>query len=188
MDDLTLVAAFYKRDEKAISLAKQRYEAYCLSVAEHILRNRQDAEECWNDALLAAWNSIPPQCPENLKTYLGKLTRERAVDCLRKKQAQKRVPAAVLVPFEELEEMLGAYRVEEAAEAAALASCISAFLRTEREAERNVFIRRYWYCDPVAAICARYGYSKGKTVMMLKRTRGRLAAYLKKEGFLYEER
>ena len=182
MRDETIVRKFWDRNEDAVTEAKKHYDAYCLYIAENILFNKQDAEECFNDALLAAWNSIPPQRPENLKTYLGKLTREIAIDRWRKNKAQKRAAAEPILSFDELEDMLGAGSVEEAVEDKELARHISAFLRTLRKTERNVFVRRYWFCDPIEKIGERYGFSKGKVAMMLKRTRDRLAEYLKKEG------
>ena len=118
MNDKVLVQEIWERKEIGLSGAKTQYGAYCLYIARNILHSEEDAEECLNDALLAAWNSIPPQKPENLKTYLGKLIREIAVDRWRRNTAQKRVSPASIVPLDELEEMIGAGSVEEAAEEA----------------------------------------------------------------------
>ena len=183
MDGQDVVKLFLERREDAIAAAKERYEAYCLSVAGNILSDRGDAEECFNDALLAAWNSIPPQEPENLKTYLGKLTRERAIDRWRERRAQKRIAPEECVPLEELEDVFGKSEVEDAVEAAELSRSISLFLRSVRTADRDVFIRRYWYCDSIQSICDRYGFGRSKVLMTLKRTRDRLAVYLKKKGY-----
>ena len=106
MDDETLVRMFWDRDERAIDRVREQYEPYCRYIAQIVLHDRQDTEECLNDALLAAWNSIPPQKPQNLKTYLGKLIREIAVDRWRKNHAQKRAVPAPLVPLNELENLI----------------------------------------------------------------------------------
>ena len=184
MNDEALIQRFWDREETAIQAAKKQYEPYCLYIAQNVLRNRQDAEECLNDALLAAWNSIPPQRPQNLKTYLGKLTRELAVDRWRRNRAQKRITPDSVAPLDELEELVGESRVEETAEAAELSQLISRFLRTLPETERSLFIRRYWYYDSIEQICKRYGFGKSKVTVALMRTRNKLAAYLKKEGYL----
>ena len=63
-----------------------------------------------------------------------------------------------------------------------LSELLSAFLRSQREDDRNIFIRRYWYFDPVSEISARYGFTKSKVTVSLKRTRDRLRDYLRKEG------
>lgn len=184
MKDDQIVQKFIDRDEEAIAESRKNYETYCLRIAENILYNKEDAEECFNDALLAAWNSIPPQRPNNLKTYLGKLVRQISIDRWRKNNALKRSALSPAVSFDELEDIVGACNIDEEVADAELSRQISAFLRTLGETERNVFVRRYWHLDPVGDICKRYGFSKGKVSMMLKRTRGKLAEHLKKEGFM----
>ncbi len=184
MSDEILVQQFWDRNEEAITESKRQYGSYCLYIAENILHNREDSEECLNDALLAAWESIPPQRPTNLKIYLGKLIRETAISRWRKNRASKRIAPESVVSLDELEEMVGKNRVEETVEEEELSRAISAFLRTVKESERNIFVRRYWYYDPIESICARYGFTKGKVSMTLKRTRDKLAEYLKKKGYL----
>lgn len=184
MNDDELVRAIRDRDESGIAAAKKQYGSYCLYIARNILGSEQDAEECLNDALLAAWNSIPPQNPGNLKTYLGKLVREIAVDRWRRNTAQKRIAPSSIVSLDELEELVGDGSVEAAVEEAELSRAISAFLRRLPETERMLFIRRYWYYDPILQICKRTGFSKSRVTVTLMRTRKKLAAYLKKEGYI----
>jgi RNA polymerase sigma-70 factor (ECF subfamily) len=184
LNDEALIQRFWDRDEAVLEAVKREYGSYCMYIAENVLQSRLDAEECLNDALLSAWNSIPPQRPQNLKTYLGKLIRESAVDRWRKNQAQKRISPASIVSLDELEELVGENTVEQASEGAELSRAISAFLRELSETERNLFIRRYWYYDSIEQICKRYGFGKSRVTVTLKRTRDKLAEHLKKEGYL----
>lgn len=184
MEDTAILELFLARDEKAIAEIKQKYGTYCGYIAGQILGNEQDAEECVNDALAAAWNSIPPQEPENLKTYVGKLTREISISRYRREHAQKRFNGEYAVSLEELEEVLSGGDLAEEMEAKELAGRISVFLRTRPERERNVFVRRYYYNDPIKEICRRYGLGESKVKVTLKRTRDRLAEFLRKEGLL----
>ena len=184
MKDDAIVKLFWDRDEDAVAEAKREYESYCVYVARNLLHDARDAEECLNDVLLAAWKSIPPQKPSNLKLYLGKLTRDIAVDCLRKKTAQKRFPEETASSLDELEEVIGDNDVETSIREEELAQLVSAFLRSLRTDERNIFVRRYWYFDSVKSICQRYGFGQSKVLVSLKRTRDKLARYLKKEGYL----
>lgn len=182
MNDSEIVGLFLERNESAPAEAEAKYGNYCLYIARNLLGDEGDAEECLNDALLAAWNSIPPQRPENFKAYLGKLAREAAIDRLRFNNAQKRRPESLA----SLEEFAGAIPdrdPESVADKVELAAQISEFLRSEGELERNVFIRRYWYYDTIDAICAGYGVGRRRVKTMLKRSRERLAAYLRKEGY-----
>jgi RNA polymerase sigma-70 factor (ECF subfamily) len=180
MQDSEIVGLFNNRDERAISEAKSKYGGYCLSVAGNILGDPCDAEECLSDALLAAWNSIPPGSPGNLRTYLGKISRRLAISRLRERTAKKRVPPEAIVALEELGEISSGDSAGEGG--AGLSELLSAFLRSQREDDRNIFIRRYWYFDPVSEISARYGFTKSKVTVSLKRTRDRLRDYLRKEG------
>ncbi len=184
MKDDAIVGLFRDRNEDAIAEAKRAYGDYCVYIARNLLRDEQDAEACLNDVLLAAWKSIPPQEPTNLRTYLGKLTRETAVDRLRKRGARKRTPDGATASLDELEEIVGEGGAEDAVEEAELSRAVSAFLRSLGKEERDLFIRRYWYYDSVKSICERYGYGKSRVLVSLKRTRDKLARYLKKEGFL----
>ena len=184
MNDQAIVKKFWDRDEDAISDSMKQYKDYCLYIANNVLHDRQDAEECLNDALLAAWNSIPPQKPENLRTYLGKLIREIAVNRWKKNRRQKRIPSEIVQSLDEIAEMVSDGDFDAELEQAELSRAISRFLYSVDETKRNVFIRRYWHYDTIDSICKRYGFGKSKVLMMLKRTRDDLARYLKKEGFI----
>lgn len=185
MDDSQIVALFWQHNEDAIAEAQKEYGRYCFSIANQILRNEADAEEIVNDAMAGAWNAIPPHRPAVLSTFLGKITRRLSLKRLRERTAEKRQGDEVSLSLEELGECIPASSgVEEAVELKELAASISAFLDTLSAEERRVFIRRYWFFDPVQAICSRFGYSESKTKMMLKRTRDRLALWLKKEGMI----
>ena len=184
MDDRAIVQMFLDRNEDAVSEAKKQYEDYCMYIANNVLRDRLDAEEVFNDALLAAWNSIPPQNPANLKTYLGKLTREIAINRWKKNKRQKRIPSEITQSLDEIAEMVSGGDFEEDLERNELSAEISRFLFSIDETKRNVFIRRYWHYDSIENICQRYGFGKSRVLMMLKRTRDDLARHLKKEGFI----
>lgn len=82
MDDSKIVELFFDRSELAISETSKKYGRYCHYIAYNILRNNEDAEECVNDTYLRVWNSIPPKRPNKLQTYLGKITRNLALNML----------------------------------------------------------------------------------------------------------
>ena len=113
----------------------------------------------------------------------AKLAREKAIDRLRSNTAQKRGGKISFVPEAELEKTFSRADVSDRIEAAELTAVITEFLQNSGKAERNVFIRRYWYFDTVEDIARRFGFGKSKVKMMLKRTRDRLADCLKKEGY-----
>lgn len=79
MDDSKIIQLYMNRSEEAISETAQKYGTYCHSIAYRILHDRADAEECVNDTYLRAWNAIPPNRPNRLQTFLGKITRNLAI-------------------------------------------------------------------------------------------------------------
>lgn len=182
MEDGDIVELYWNRSENAITETSKKYGRYCRSIAYNILSNAEDADESVNDTYLGAWNSIPPNRPSMLSTYLGKITRRVSLNRMRDKRRVKRGGAALV--FEELSECIPSeYSVEKTAEAAELSEMINRFVGSLDETERSVFVCRYWYFDPISEICARFGFSQSKVKSMLYRTRGRLLTFLKEEGF-----
>ena len=90
MEDREIVQLYWDRNPDAISESSEKYGDYCFAVADNLLCNAQDAEECVNDTFLGAWDSIPPNRPERLKLFLAKITRRTAFNRWRSRTAQKR--------------------------------------------------------------------------------------------------
>lgn len=88
MEDSEIVALYWQRDESAVSETEEKYGALCRSVAGRILGSAEDAEECVNDALHQAWTSIPPQRPGRLGAWLGKVTRNLALNAWKRDRAR----------------------------------------------------------------------------------------------------
>ena len=184
MDDKAIVELYFARSEKAISETANKYGGYCYSIANNILSNKEDSEESVNDTYLAAWNNMPPRHPSILATFLGKITRYISLDRWKSRSAYKRGGGEVTLALDELDECLASGEsTEEAVEKKELIRSINRFLDNLPETERNLFVCRYWYLDPVQQIADRYGFTLSKTASMLRRTREKLCKQLKKEGF-----
>ena len=72
---------------------------------------------------------------------------------------------------------------DDEAMAAELGRSISAFLRTQSEEVRSMFILRYFYCEPVEALAARFHCGESRIKTTLLRTRRKLKEHLIKEGY-----
>lgn len=90
MEDIHIINLFLERSEDAIRQVEVKYEKFCFKIAWNILYNTEDSEECVNDTWLITWNKIPPKTPTKLSAFLGKITRNLAMDNFRKKNASKR--------------------------------------------------------------------------------------------------
>lgn len=184
MEDARIVDLYWARSETAIDETSAKYGKYCYAIAHNILSNTEDANESVNDTYLAAWNSMPPQRPSVLSSFLGKITRRISIDKWRARNAEKRGGGEIILALDELSDCVPfGTNVEQAIEAAELGKAIDRFVMALPLMERRVFICRYWYLDPIALICQRFGFSQSKVKVMLHRTRNSLRNYLDKEGF-----
>ena len=184
MDDKEIVGLYRQRDEAAIKETETKYSAYLEKIAFNILNNSDDSREVANEAYLAAWKSIPPNNPEKLSTYLGKITRQTAIDVLRKRNSKKRQDSQYILSLSELEECVPEKKsVENELDERQLAAVISTFLRTLNNDMRNAFVCRYYFGDSVSDIAGYLGASQSKIHSILHRVRKALKAYLEKEGY-----
>ena len=184
MEDSQIVSLYWQRDEVAIDHTEKKYGQYLTTIAYNILADREDSHESVNDTYLAAWNSMPPQKPQVLSTYLGKLTRRISIDLFRKRTSQKRGGSEYALSLEELGDCIGSNSTEEALDVQLLSQAIAGFLQTVSPEARNVFLCRYYYLDPVKKIADYCGISEAKVKILLHRTRQGLWDYLQKEGFV----
>lgn len=183
MDDSKIIALFFARSEKAIDAISEKYGKLCQMIAVNILGNQQDAEECVNDSYLAAWNTIPPQKPNPLRTYLCKITRNIAVTRYHANTAQKR-NTHYDIALDELEDCLHcADTAESQALARELSYLLDRFLLTLDKRTRVIFVRRYWYAEPVSQIAKDFGMRPNGVSVQLNRTRNKLRIFLIKEGY-----
>ena len=179
MEDHDIIALYFARDERAVRETADKYGSYCASIAMNILTSREDTEECLNDTWLRAWGSIPPTRPNVLRVFLGKITRNLALDKYKARTAEKRLGGEFAMSLDELDECIG---TEDARDHVALGEIISRFLREQTREARGVFVCRYYYCDSVGDLAKRFGISEGKVKSVLHRMRLRLKRYLEGEG------
>lgn len=182
MDDNMIVRLFYERSEQAITELTNKYGKLCHGIAANILKNHADAEECVNDAYLGAWNTIPPQNPEPLLSYIAKIVRNIAIKKYHSNRAVKR-NSYYDIALCELEECIPSnFSVEDEIDAKILTQYLNDFLETLDNENRIMFVRRYWYSDSISAIGKRFQMNDHAVTMRLSRTRDKLHAYLLKEG------
>ena len=182
MEDQKIIELFFARSEQAIAQLQNKYGNRCLRVAGNILNNRLDAEECVNDAYLAVWNSIPPQEPDPLLTYVCHIVRNLSIKKYHANSALKR-NSHYDIALDELEECIQTNEtVENELAVKELAGAINQFLGTLSRENRVMFIRRYWFSDSVADIAGMFRTSSRNVSLRLLRVRKGLKKYLEKEG------
>ncbi len=183
MEDDKIVEFYWQRSADALFETANKYGAYCFKIADNILHNAEDSEECVNDTWLHAWNAIPPQRPKVLRLFLARITRNLSFDRFHTRNAEKRGGGEIALVLDELGECLGGTDTEAAYEAKELRRSIQRFVRALPEREGNVLVRRYFFAEPVAEIAKRYGLTENNVMVILSRTRVKLKAHLLKEGY-----
>ncbi len=182
MEDRQIIKLYWDRAEEAIRETDVKYGRLCQYIAQNILANPEDSEECVNDTWLGLWNAIPPQRPSRFPAFVGRITRNLALKRFDYLTAAKRSPEAGC-SLEELGDCVsGRTGVEDELENRRIEEAIDAFLRSLDEEKRTLFIRRYWYFDSIENICRRTGHSQSKVKSILSRTRHKLRDYLEREG------
>ena len=188
MNDNEIVTLYFERNEKAISETAKKYGNYCFSISYKILQSLEDAEECVNDTWQSAWGSIPPQRPERLSVYLGKITRNLSLNRLKRYNSAKRGNGQINVALAELEESIpAAGRTETLVEQKQVTAVIERFLSVQPPMKRRIFLRRYWYLESVAEIARFYAISESRVTSILFRMRKELKSGLEKEDIFYEK-
>ena len=125
---------------------------------------------------MAAWSSIPPRKPAILSAFLGKITRNLAIDCFRRKKAAKRSTEHILELCKELEEIedVTAYSLNDEIQRKEILEILEKFLESLKKGDCDIFIRRYWYMDSISEISARHGISESRIKSSLYRSRKKL--------------
>ncbi len=184
MDDDRIIALFFERSELAIKELDCKYGSAAKKTAGNILYNRLDVEECLNDTYLRVWNSIPPHHPASLAGYVCRIARNLAVNRYHANRAQKRNGNYDLILDEMLECIPSKVNIETEYEAKELGAAINRFISTLKQEDRILFVRRYWYADPITDLAFRLNSSTNRISVRLFRLRNKLRSTLEREGFL----
>ena len=172
--DEEIIKLFWNRDEKALEEFERHYRALCLKVANNITDNPEDAQECLNDLYLCLWNTIPPKQPISLKSYSCEIIRNFALQSVRKRNAKKR--HGVIEELSEVVQDIPYYDDNEITDA------INQFLLKQTKLNAIIFVRRYFYSEPVKDISVKTGLKENKISKILTKQRKSLREELKKGG------
>ncbi|MFQ9516318.1 MAG: RNA polymerase sigma factor [Eubacterium sp.] len=182
MEDIEIIEMYWARNEQAIEETDLKYGKLCKQLARNILFNLEDVEEVMNETYLGVWNTIPPNRPKYLKTFVCKITKNIAMAKVRYYHADKRRTEG-MVSLDEIEDIVsGKNNIEEEYEKKEISGFISEYLRMLDMEKRNIFLNRYWYHNSMAEIAEIYGISESKVKTTLFRTRRKLKEYLKNKG------
>ncbi len=184
MTDERIIELFFARSERGIEELDTKYGATCHRIAQNILGNKEDAEECVNDAYLGVWNSIPPKKPSLLSAFLFKILRNLSITRYHANTAQKR-NSFYDIALDELEETISTEEsIEKECSQKELTTTIEGFLDTLTRENRVIFVRRYWFSESYTEIAKRTGLTEKNISVRLTRIREKMKEYLSERGIL----
>lgn len=185
MDDRALIAALHARSEDAIGSIREKYGAYCRYIAGQILADPADVEEVENDVLLKLWRTVPPAEPASLRSYLGMLSRQLAID-KRRSDPKGKLADSFEASLDELADVLPDGSENAIADEVALREALNRFLRQLGEKERHIFLLRYWYACSIREIAKELHMTEGAVKMRLERSRNKLWHFIGEEDLWHE--
>ncbi len=183
MTDSQIIDLYWERQEAAISETDKKYGRYCYAIAYNILYSNEDAEECVSDTYGKAWQSIPPHKPNKLSAFLGKITRNLALNRYAYEHAAKRNAPGIAV-LAESQEGTGVQTEDHFTDEIALKDVINRFMEGLPRETRIIFLRRYWYFCTIEEIAKGCKLPQGTVKSILARTRKKFRDFLKKEGIV----
>lgn len=180
MKDIQIIELFFQRAEEAIVHLAEKYGAMCQTIARRILWDERDSEECVNDTWIQTWDAIPPQRPAYLGGFVGRITRNLALNRLAYNRAQKR-DSTLEETFLELSDSLPDPG-DRVTDEVTFRDFLNRVLRQQSEEHRRYFLRRYWYGMSIPEIAQECGVGEKKVKSALFRTRGKLRQAMEEEG------
>ena len=183
ISDEEILSLFRQRKESAITETDRKYGALVFRIADNILHDPADSEECRNDAYLSLWNAIPPASPASLAAYLVRVTRNLALDRYRKNTRKKEIPPVLTCSAEEL---IGGIQAEEPLDdplsSSELGALLNTFVKTLPKRQKYIFIERFYFSSSVCDIAAELSVSVPTVYRELDSIRAELKRYLERNG------
>lgn len=182
MEDSRIIDLFFERSEEAIIELSNKCGKVFMKISMNILNDLQDAEECVNDSYLGVWNSIPPDRPDPLLSYVCRIVQNIFINRRKYNNAAKR-KGNYDVCLDELDYCLNSSdNIDDGIETAVLSSYIDEFLDSLDEVNRMIFVRRFWYMDPYKDIAKVSGLREGTVRVRILRVKSDLKSFLEKKG------
>lgn len=166
----SVIEQLQRGEEDGLHAFTVLYGNLCKKIARDITGSTETAEECYNDLLLTLWNTIPPEKPASLKSYACRIIRNRALNEAEKQNAAKR--SAVYAELDECCEGI------EDIEDTELGELLDVFLKKQPKLSAYVFVRRYYYSEPVSEIARAVGKKENQISKILVKMRKELKKYL----------
>jgi len=171
-----------KKKETALAWFIERYAPYVNTVVFNIIGGTmsiRDVEEVSSDVFFALWKNAEKVCPGKVKAYLSGIARNMARDRLRQIGQE--------LPLEEDILVSSSMDMEHDLEVREQARLVNQAMLNMEHPDREIFLRHYYYCQPLSQIAEEMGINLSTVKTRLRRGRGKLKDELRKGGFCDED-
>ena len=178
MEEKQALKALKHRDEAALVWFMERYTPYVHTIISNILggvMSARDREEVSSDVFLVLWKNAGKIRPGKVKAYLSGTARNMAKDRLRQ--------AGRDLPLEEDILVVSTEDVERELELREQAGIVRRAMLRMGQPDREIFLRRYYYYQPLVQIAEEMGMHLSTVKTRLRRGREKLKDELRKGGY-----
>lgn len=182
MEDSKIIELFLAGSEQAEIKLLRKYGRICREIAFYILNDQEEAEDCVNQACVEVWSSIRKKTSDSLSTCICRTTRNIALKRYCGNRSKRRI-SSYDVSFLELNECIPySARDAESCTEYELTGYVEDFLDMLDKKSRVMFVRRFWYAEPVKAIAEEFGMTEKRASEKLLHVRKKLKTYLEKRS------
>ena len=182
LSDEEIIQLYLDRNENAIKETDIKYRDYLISIANNIVHDLRDSEECLNDTYLKTWNSIPPTIPASLIAFLVTIIRRTAVNCYKKNNRQKRVSSELTISLSDVEDFISDSHYERNEED--LGKIFSEFVSSLSKRKMYIFMSRYYLSRSIKDIAELLDCSESTINKEINAIKKELKEILEKDGYL----
>lgn len=176
MNEHEALCALRRGDDSAISWFIERYGNYVATIVGNMLRpslSDADVEEVSADVFVALWRNCASVPDSAVRPYIAGIARNKALCALRRRRRDLPLNDDVLeLPDVPIEHALTEAELAERTRAAVLAM---------GEPDRSIFLRHYFYSQPIALIALELDMNTNTVKSRLRRGREKLRAELTEE-------
>lgn len=182
MDERKALRELKRKNEKALVWFIDRYSAYVNTIIYNITGSflpDADREEISSDVFFTLWRNAGKVTPGKVKAYLGGVARNKAKERLRK--------GGVELPLEDDLLLISGEDPERDVQEQELARFLQEAINAMPQPEREIFIRYYYYYQPVSLIAKEMGINPSTVKTRLHRGRKKLRERLSEGGYTIED-
>jgi len=178
VEEKDALRALKKKDDTALGWFIDHYSAYVNTIVYNMIGSMMtvsDVEEVTSDVFLVFWSNADKVKPDKIKAYLGGIARNKAKEKTRELGQD--------IPLEDDILILSDIDLERTYEMCEQAEILKKAVFAMQYPDREIFLRHYYYYQPVAQIAQEMKINSSTVKTHLRRGRDKLKKMLSEGGY-----